>query len=116
MDKPKIVLEVKIKRPDGVNTFYRYRIKNVQFWFEETNDGNIYSVYINANNDKLEYFLDCEYDETLEYPVFRPLKTRFRHKNGFITAEESDDFIESIKDAKIIASAIDAFFENGKFD
>lgn len=116
MNKPKVTLEVKIKRPDGVNTFYRYRIKNVQFWFEETNDGNIYSVYINANQDIIEYFLDCEYNKNLEYPVFRPLKTRFRHKNGFITVEEADDFIKRIKEAKLIAETIDEFFENGKFD
>lgn len=110
-----VVITPELVKPsdDGSEIFYRYGINDThKLWFVQMQDnGCIYSVSVAPKNgvkDDFEYYV---LDEKLDF--FYPNRFVLRGPSRNMTAEEADKFIEQMKKAKLLISAVQHFFESG---
>ncbi len=110
-----IKLELKKPYEDGKGVFYRYSIGSFRFWFERRNDGNIYSVDISSDDEDVTMYAFCE-PKGAKTGLYYPDKVEINLKHQRFYVEDSFALLSKIAKTALIATAIENFFKEAKFD
>lgn len=111
-----VKLEFKTTAEGGAGIFYRYSIGSFQFSFVRYSNGNIYSVTTQNNYDEdVSLFVFCNEAEG-KNGVFYPDKVEINLKHQRFYAEDSLMLLSKVAKAALIATEIENFFKEAKFD
>lgn len=110
-----IKLELKKSCEDGKGVFYRYSIGSFRFWFERLNNGNIYSVNIGSDDKDVTLYMFCN-EKGNKTGVYYPDKVEINVKHQRFYVDDSLALLEKIAGAALIATAIENFFKEARFE
>ena len=121
IDTYTIQLQLKKPKPSNDSVFFRYAVVNSKneekaiFWFEESNNGNIYTVYARFTDERYSWIqLFVEVDDAEGTDRYYPTEVYMDTYSMKMNADQCRDIIRYFTEAAAVCDTINEFFKDRK--